>query len=120
MDTRLVEELKRLIEDDGVSPEAYNRLLLVALISMNEQLIVIQQRLAGLETLEQERTTRLDKLEQMVTDNPSLVWLLRFRTRATLIIILAIFVVLSLWFVSDFRKWLFVLAGLPSEIIPLP
>ena len=56
---------------------------------------------------------RLDNLERYIHDNPSLVWLLRFRTRQTLAVIVLVFVLLSLMYVSDLRQPLLAALKLP-------
>lgn len=56
---------------------------------------------------------RVDALETQMQTNPSLIWLIRFRTRETMFWILVLFFVLSMLFISDFRHPIMQLLGLP-------
>lgn len=58
----------------------------------------------------EEAITRID---QHTIKHPSLLWSLRFNTVKTLTVILIVFVLLSLWFVSGARQPILDLFGLP-------
>lgn len=63
---------------------------------------------------------KIDRMEDMLvkviettTKHPSLLYSLRFETKKTIMWILFAFVILSLWFVSDFRNPILELFGIP-------
>ena len=121
----LLQTLERLLEEDGFSQEVVNRLVL-ALALENRHLLEEQQRqtyveLAELRRLLSAQAQNVDRLATAVADtqtylarHPPLIYLLRYRTRATVTLLLALFVALSLWFVSDLRAPLLRLLGLPQ------
>jgi len=121
----LLQTLERLLEEDGFSQEVVNRLVL-ALALENRHLLEEQQRrtyveLAELRRLLSVQAQNVDRLATAVADtqtyldrHPPLIYLLRYRTRATVTLLLALFVALSLWFVSDLRAPLLRLLGLPE------
>jgi len=56
---------------------------------------------------------RLLEVSETVRRYPSLTWLLSHRTKQTATVIVVVFVILSLWFVSGFRAPLLTYLGLP-------
>ena len=94
--------------------EAVNRLVL-ALALENRNLFEAFQKqtfieLAELQRLLEQQARNVDKLagatertEEYLERHPTLLYLLRFRTKETVAVILLIFVLLSAWYVSGFR-----------------
>ncbi len=90
--------------------------LVVRVIDLEER--IVRQERAILKN--QEINGRIDSLEdklddvlRMQADHPPLLYLLRFQTRKTVLWIVLIFVILSLWYVSGFRQPILELLGLP-------
>lgn len=120
----LLETIERLLEDEGFSQEAVNRLVL-ALALENRSLFEAYQRQTHLEMAELRRlleaqARNVDKLacateknEEYLERHPSLLYLIRFRTRETVAVILLVFVLLSAWYVSGFRMPILRWLGLP-------
>ena len=91
----LLQTLERLLEEDGLSQEVVNRLVL-ALALENRHLLEAQQRqtaveLAELRHLLNQQAQNVDRLATAVADtktyldlHPPLLYLLRYRTKATL------------------------------------
>jgi hypothetical protein len=59
-------------------------------------------------------TQAVEQLEAHVRMHPSLVYLLRFRTRETVAALILLFMLLSLWYVSGFRRPILEWLGLPA------
>lgn len=78
----------------------------------------IYEKLEELQTSVDNLSKRVEKIEETTVENPSITWLLRFKTWPTITVIMVIFIFLSLWFVSDFRKAILPLFGLPPDIVP--
>ncbi len=76
---------------------------------MEEALLEVKKVNGRLNTLE----GQLSKVLQLQADHPPLLYLLRFRTRKTVIWFLIIFALLSIVWVSDIRHAIFNLFGLP-------
>lgn len=55
----------------------------------------------------------LEEVIEMQTKHPSLLYSLRFETKKTVMWILFVFVILSIWFVSDLRQPILELLGIP-------
>ena len=120
----LLQTLERLLEEDGLSQEVVNRLVL-ALALENRHLLEAQQRqtaveLAELRHLLSKQAQNVDRLATAVADtktyldrHPPLLYLLRYRTRATAAALVLLFALLSLWLLSDLREPLLRLLGLP-------
>ena len=120
----LLETIERLLEDEGFSQEAVNRLVL-ALALENRSLFEAYQKqthleLAELRQLLGQQARNVDKLagamertEDYLERHPPILYLLRYRTKETVIVITLIFVVLSAWYVSAFRMPILRWLGLP-------
>jgi hypothetical protein len=57
--------------------------------------------------------TRIDTLERK-----SIILFIQKNPKTAAVIIVAIFVILNAWFVSDFRESILQLLGLPKDLIP--
>ena len=103
----LIEEFKTLLENgEDISPKAERRMLLALSIDTHTEVKTINGR--------------LKKVEAAVEENkkhPSLLWLLRFKTKRTVAIIVTVFTILSLLYISGTRAPIFELLGL-SPLIP--
>lgn len=56
---------------------------------------------------------KLDDVLDMQKEHPSLLYLLRFKTKQTIIWIVIAFIILSLWYVSGFRQPILEFLGIP-------
>ena len=99
----LIESFKRQLESGSkIDPDAAREMLLAISIDTHSEV----QRING----------RLKKVEAVVEDVerfPSLWWLLRFKTKNTVAIIVIVFVVLTLFYVSGLRAPIMEWLGLP-------
>jgi hypothetical protein len=100
----LIEEFKTLLENgEDISPKAERRMLLALSIDTHTEVKTINGRLKKVEAAVEESER-----------HPSLLWLLRFRTKKTVVIIATVFVLLSLFYISGTRMPILELLGLPS------
>jgi hypothetical protein len=118
----LLETIERLLEDEGFSQEAVNRLVL-ALALENRSIFDAYQKqtyreLAELRQLLERQARNVDRLagavertEDYLERHPPLLFLLRYRTKETIVVLVLIFVILSAWFVSDLREPILRLLG---------
>lgn len=121
----LLQTLERLLEEGGLSQETINRLVL-ALALENRHLLESQQKqtfveLAELRRLLNQQARNVDGLTMTMAQtqtylerHPPLLYLLRYRTKATVALLVLLFAALSLLFVSDLRQPLLRLLGLPG------
>jgi hypothetical protein len=102
----VIEELKALLENgDEVSPEVARRLQLA--LSLDTHIEV--KKING----------RLKKVEEAAKNSeryPSILYLLRHKTKTTVAVIVMIFVILSLFYVSGLRTPIMLWLGLPPLI----
>ena len=110
----LLETIERLLEEEGFSQEAVNRLVL-ALALENRSIFEAYQKqtyreLAELRQLLERQARNVDRLagavertEDYLERHPTLLYLLRYRTKETVVVLVLIFVMLSAWWVSEFR-----------------
>lgn len=102
----LIEEFKTLLEDgEDISPKASRRMLLALSIDTHTEIKTINGRLKKVEAAVEESQK-----------HPSLLWLLRFKTKRTVVVIATVFVLLSLIYISGTRLPIFELLGLPSLV----
>ena len=117
----LLQTIERLLEDDAFSQDAVNRLVL-ALALENRSLFETYQTQTHRdftelrELLEQQAlnvgklATAVEQTEDYLQKHPTLLYLLRYRTKETVLIILLGFILLSAWYVSELRipilRWL--------------
>ena len=118
----LLETIERLLEDECFSQEAVNRLVL-ALALENRSIFDAYQKqtyreLAELRRLLEQQARNVDRLagavertEDYLERHPPLLFLLRYRTKETIVVLVLIFVILSAWFVSDLREPILRLLG---------
>ena len=109
----IIGQLREMAEKgDGLPQTYYNQLILTAMIAQSRQLQNLidttrtidtkltsieqdQQRIKEIDHQVQQLNSRLSQQETLTGQNPSLVWLLRFRTRPTLVT-LAIIIALGI------------------------
>lgn len=99
----IIEELKSILENGDEIPVDVARKLQLA-ISLDTHMEV--KKING----------RLKKVEEVAKnwkDYPSILWLLRFKTKSTVAVIVVIFVTLTLFYVSGLRAPIFEWLGLP-------
>ena len=120
----LLEALERLLDDAQVSQETINRLTLALALDNRSRLEEAQERtareLAELRELiraQSENVSRLARavegLEGHLRTHPTLLYLLRFRTRETVAVLVLVFLLLSVWYVSGIRQPILKWLGLP-------
>jgi negative regulator of genetic competence, sporulation and motility len=125
---RYLMEIKRQHEDGTLSMEQATDFMVVTLINQALNGEELLKRLVELEEahnvkheeLEKQINERFDALEQKVdtavrrqSEYPSVTYLLRYRSRDTVVAIIFLFVILSTWFVSGFRQPILEWLGLP-------
>ena len=118
-DSNILQMLEDALQHEEISQQMATRLILTTLVGQYTKMNEIEDRLRRIESRQSMFENHLTSVEQHYQDNPSITWLLRYRTRQTIVMIIFIFIILSLWFVSDLRHFLFELAGLPADL-PLP
>ena len=116
--------ITKILDDQNMDPQATRRLLIALTLDtrteiaacsiantkhhdMLEQLIKTQN-----ETL-LELTGMIQRHDDYIQTHPSLVYLLRFRTKETVATVLAIVIILSAWYVSGIRQPILEWLGLP-------
>jgi len=103
----LIEEFKFLLENgDKIPPEAARRVLLALSIDTNLEVKKINGRLKKVETA-------VEELKKDWKEHPSLLWLLRFKTKQTVGIIILVFGLLSVLYISGLRVPVLEWLGLP-------
>ena len=105
-DSKIIEAIESVLNNGSkLDPEHAQRLQLGISLENNKELLKINGR--------------LKKVEEAAEDwekNPSLLWLLRFRTKKTVSVILVVFVLLSMLYIAEIREPVFELLGLPPLI----
>jgi methyl coenzyme M reductase beta subunit len=74
----------------------------------------MEERLTKMEEAQRAQTKLLEELKKHLLENPSLLWLLRYRTRKTVFWIVVVFIILSLWWISGWRQPILEFFGLPA------
>jgi len=106
----ILDEIKNIIEaEEDVPPKVARRLLLVLSSATFEQLLIMNGRVKKVEAA----VVTLDKKWNRY---PSLLWLLRHKTRITVVVIVIIFCLLSLLWIPEFREAIMNWLNLPSLI----
>lgn len=99
----LIEQFKEIIQNgDEITPEASRKMLLAISLDTHTEV----KKING----------RLKKVEKVTEDfllYPSLTWLLRHKTKATVATIVIVFTVLTLFYVSGLRAPIMDWLGLP-------
>ena len=110
-------EVKRQHEAGTLTQEQATEFIVVTLINQAAEGETLVKRLGD---LEKNLDKRFDELSQKIDDtikhqkdHPSLVSLLRYRTRQTVVALIFIFMILSSWFVSSLRQPVLEFLGLP-------
>ena len=101
--TTVYDDITDLLDGNGeVDPETRGRYTLLALREIGRDLEQVKGLEKRVETLERNSIIRFIK------DNP----------KTSSFIIFLIFIAFNAWFVSDFRKTILVVLGLPEDLIP--
>jgi hypothetical protein len=112
-----LKEIKRQHEAGSLSPEQIADFIVISLIEQALNSETSANRLDELETsmIEQfrELSSKIDKAVEHQTDHPSLIYLLRFKTKQTIAAIIFAFIIFSSWFVSGVRQPILEFLGLP-------
>lgn len=113
-----LKEIKRQHEEGTLTQEQATEFIVVTLMdqAMNGEKLVNR-----LDELERNMDKKFDKLSSKIDEtikhqeqHPSIIYLLRFKTRQTIAAILFIFCLLTTWFVSGIRQPILELFGLPT------
>ncbi len=103
----ILDEIKSIIENgEDVSPKVARRLLLMISSATFEQLLVMNGRVKKVEAA----TETLDKVHKKY---PSLLWLLRHKTKITVVVIVIMFCALSILWIPEFREIILEYLNLP-------
>lgn len=120
-----MESLQDILNDPDIPQSAINKIAIA--IALDAKSMVINHRLScsgelrELQEMVVETSKNVDRLADIVEkhdryneQHPSIVYLMRFRTRETIVVIVFIFAILSLWWVSTIRQAILQFLGLPS------
>ncbi len=128
--TEIYEQLSKVIESGSLSPEDADKIILAQILSLNERLYRVEQTNSNIEKKVDEllcnlanhnknnekqetRVSALEKSQKINEEYPSITYLLRFHTKETIALIIILFVILSIWYVSEFRESFLRWLGLP-------
>lgn len=99
----IIKEVKKLIENkDALDPDVARRLQLAISIDTHTEVKKINGRLK-----------KVEKAAKTWEDHPTLLWLLRYKTKTTVAVILGILAVFGLLYASGLIPFLFECVGLP-------
>lgn len=99
----LIESFKRQLEDGNkIDPDAAREMLLAISIDTHNEVKHINGRLK-----------KVEKVTEEFQLHPSLLWLLRFKTKSTVTAIIAVFILLSVLYISGIRAPILEWLGLP-------
>lgn len=84
-ENKIITEVENILKTDKIDPEVAQRLQLSISLENHTELLKINGRLK-----------KVEKVVDEVEENPSLMWLLRFKTKQTVIVILSVILVLFL------------------------
>ena len=102
----LVKEYKEMLKNgDDIPVDLSRRMQLAISIDTHEEVIKINGRLK-----------KVEEAAETWEDYPTLLWLLRHKTKTTVAVITVIFVLLSLLYVSGLRAPILLWLGLPPLI----
>lgn len=136
MTEEFLREINRLIESGTLEPFEANKLMLAEITLLNRRLVesegqqrqIIDRLDAVLKNQEEQKdlarrigvledvAVRVDELEEArkrYDEYPTLTYLLRYHPRQTIVVLVAVFMALSMWWVSGFRMPLLKWLGLP-------
>lgn len=112
-----LKEIKRQHEAGTLTEEQATEFIVITLMdqAMNGEILVNR-----FDELEKKVDDRFDELSKTLDaavkhqeDHPSIIYLLRFKTKQTIAAILFLFMVLSTWFVSGLRQPILEFLGIP-------
>jgi len=116
--------IHELLNQEDIDQQVFARLVLAIVLDANHKAAEYQSHtnhnLDELKTLVAEQSESIRALtavvqahEQYIQSHPSLIYLLRYRTKETLATLIFILILLSAWYVSSFRQPLLKFLGLP-------
>lgn len=125
MSDEFLAALEEILRQDDVPQATINKIAIALALDVQNNLNKLELETAvtlhELQTSIQQLTTNIDKLAAVVErhethlqTHPSLLFLLRYRTKETAAIILALFFLLSLLLVTDLRQPILKFLGLPA------
>jgi hypothetical protein len=106
----LFEKIEELLEDCGeLSLRQRDQILLAAMRDLHREILEIDRKVDELVALKE----RVVKLEEK-----SILMLIEKHPKAASFIIGIILLLVNLWFISDYRRAILKLLGLPTELAP--
>ena len=119
-----IDAITKLLDEQDIDPAATHRLLIALTIDTRTEIaacsIANDKHHELLEELIKTQRDTTNELKQMIQrhddyirTHPSLVYLLRFRTKETVATIVFVILILSLWYVSGIRQPILRWLGLP-------
>ena len=124
MSEEFLDQLEEILRDENVPQETINKIAVALALDAGRRVDRFEQQMDGymdeLRALIQLQTENIARLtadvqaqKAYMAQHPSLLYLLRFRTKETVATILFIILVLSMWYVSGIRQPLLKWFGLP-------
>lgn len=110
MPDSIVDQISAILEENGtVTEKTRNRLLLMAVREILEKV----EQIDSLDASSKAQDKRIEVLERK-----SIILWAEKHPKAAAVILVCSLIAINLWFVSDFRKFLLVIVGLPPDLIP--
>ncbi len=95
----LLEEMRRIVGDEGVAQPVVNRLVLSSLLELHIA------------------TDDISEKVKTLVDNPSIIWYLRYKTKHAVAVIVSAFAILSV-LMNLYRPVIEWVASIPKGVIP--
>lgn len=108
---KTIQAIQELTMTDRISPEASSRLMLSILAEHHEALSSIQKDTGEIRKTLASTNITLEKLSVYTSQNPPLLWLLRYKTKITVVTIIGILFLLNM--LDAIRVPLLQFLGLP-------
>lgn len=110
-----LEKLTVILTGDGGGDGLAHRIIKTEgeLRDLKTDQLYIRSALAELQKREDAIVGDIRDLAEQAERHPSLIWLMRFRTKQTITWIVLAFMILSLWWISGWRQPILELLGLP-------
>lgn len=118
-----LEALQQILSDNNIPTETVNRIAIAIALDAKHTVVKYKLETAAqlnkLQELIEAQTKNIDKLavftekhENYMQTHPSLLYLFRFRTKETVLVIVMLFILLTILWSSDAREGLLSLLGL--------
>lgn len=112
-----LKEIKRQHEAGTLTQEQATEFIVITLIdqAMNGETLVnrFDELEKNMDEKFDELSTKIDAAVKHQEDHPSIIYLLRYKTKQTVTALLFLFMVLSSWFVNGIREPILEFLGLP-------